>query len=163
MDWTTALINGEQEYVDINAKPQHTISSASRGPSSRNSSNGGASGGGKPPAVHKQWKVTTGEPTGPIMHALDIRILYTDPSKADEDPYKTQLPALTHDWFKNNKNKQVPAKFKNYSGSNSTSKSKKKNSNKRLSSSILSHLLKQMMMALLLTKSTTMNYPQPLD
>ena len=117
--------------VDVHAKAQHTISSASRGTSSGNNSIGGASGGGKPPVVQKQWKVNTGEPTGPIIHALDIRILYTDPSKVDEDPYKSTLPTLTRDWFKNNKNKQVPAKFKNYSGSNSTAKSKKKNRNKK--------------------------------
>ena len=34
MDWTTALINGEQEYFDAIAKTKHTISSASRGPPS---------------------------------------------------------------------------------------------------------------------------------
>ena len=46
MDWTTALINGEQEYVDVITKTKQSISSASRGPPSGNSSNSGASGGG---------------------------------------------------------------------------------------------------------------------
>ena len=75
----------------------------------------------------------TGKPLGPIIHALDIRFLYSDPSKVEDEPYKSQLPRLSWELSEKNTIKQVPAKFKNYSSSNSKSKSKSKkkyNSNK---------------------------------
>ena len=107
MDWTTSLINGEQEDLDINAKLQHTISSATSNCDMVDE----ASGGNK---RSPEWDTTTGEPKARTIHGTDISVLYQHVERLEEETFQ-KLPNVTKQWFRDNPDDLCPDHFQEFS------------------------------------------------
>ena len=65
-----------------------------------------ASSGDSPSA---QW-LDSGKPTGPSIHNTDIKVLYGNVSKLEEEP-RSCLPRKTRQWLINNPDLLCPAEF----------------------------------------------------
>ena len=118
MDWTTSLINGEQEDLDINAKLQHTISSATSNCDTVDETSGGNK-------CSPEWDTTTGEPKARTIHGTDISVLYQNVEHLEEDAFQ-RLPKVTKQWSRNNPDDPCP------DHSQDSSRSKKKKSNRQV-------------------------------
>ena len=102
--WTTRLVNDEAKFKKNTKNDSAPISSASTG---GRDYKGGSSGGG-PGAL--TYNKSTGKPLDWMINGINITFFYGNVDKFNAEGQL--LPKVTNDWFKYNKNKNRPQKFK---------------------------------------------------
>ena len=102
--WTTRLVNDEAKFKKSTKNDSARISAASTGGRDHQ---GGSSGGG---IGVPEYNKSTGEPLGGIINGMNITLFYGDIDKMNSEG--KFIPKVTKDWFKSNKTKMCPQKFK---------------------------------------------------